>query len=193
MGLTGGIASGKSTVSRRLSELGAVIVDADAVARQLQEPGEPGYRAIVEHFGSEVVESASGALNRAAIAQIVFNDESQLAMLNAIMHPLIHAQTTALVDSAPPGSVVVHDHPLLVETGRYAQMDHVLVVEAPVEERVRRMMTDRGMSEADARARIAAQATDQERRCVATRVLENSGTQKDLLVQVEDWWREIRN
>ncbi|QIR69702.1 MULTISPECIES: dephospho-CoA kinase [Kocuria] len=189
VGLTGGIASGKSTVSRRLSELGALVVDADAIARALQEPGEPGYEAMVAHFGERIVQPDSGALDRAAVAAIVFDDPEQLAALNGIIHPLVRRETARLVSEVPPGGVVVHDIPLLVETGQYGTMDEVLVVQAPEDERVRRMVEDRGMSPEDARRRIAAQATDEQRRAVATAVLDNSTTIEDLLAQVDEWWR----
>ncbi|MGK4217926.1 dephospho-CoA kinase [Kocuria marina] len=189
VGLTGGIASGKSTVSRRLSELGALVVDADAIARALQEPGEPGYEAMVAHFGERIVRPDTGALDRAAVAAIVFDDAEQLAALNGIIHPLVRRETARLVSEVPPGGVVVHDIPLLVETGQHRAMDEVLVVQAPEDERVRRMVEDRGMSPEDARRRIAAQATDEQRRAVATAVLDNSTTIEDLLAQVDEWWR----
>lgn len=189
VGLTGGIASGKSTVSRRLSELGALVVDADAIARALQEPGEPGYEAMVAHFGERIVQPDSGALDRAAVAAIVFDDAEQLAALNGIIHPLVRRETARLVSEVPPGGVVVHDIPLLVETGQHGAMDEVLVVQAPEDERVRRMVEDRGMSPEDARRRIAAQVTDEQRRAVATAVLDNSTTIEDLLAQVDEWWR----
>lgn len=189
VGLTGGIASGKSTVSRRLAELGALVVDADAIARALQQPGEPGYEAMVEHFGERIVQPDTGALDRAAVAAIVFDDAAQLEALNKIIHPLVRRETARLVGEVPPGGVVVHDIPLLVETGQHRAMDEVLVVQAPEAERVRRMVEDRGMRPEDARRRIAAQATDAQRRAVATAVLDNSSTIEDLLAQVDEWWR----
>ncbi|CAL8898014.1 dephospho-CoA kinase [Kocuria varians] len=189
VGLTGGIASGKSTVSRRLVELGARVIDADALARALQEPGAAGYEGIVAHFGPRVLMGDDAALDRAALAAIVFADPSELEALNGIMHPLVRRESARLVEEVPPGGVVVHDIPLLVETGQHEGMDRVVVVEAPEEERVRRMVEDRGMDEQDARARIAAQATDEQRRAVATTVLENSGTVEQLVAQVDGWWR----
>lgn len=188
VGLTGGIASGKSTVSQRLRELGAVVVDADAIARALQRPGERGYLAVREHFGDAVIHASTGEIDRPALAHIVFNDAAQLEVLNGIMHPLVREEAARLVGEATPGAVIVHDIPLLVETGRHAEMDRVLVVEAPVEERVRRMVTHRGMDPDDARRRIAAQATDEQRRAVATTVFDNSGTVADLTRQVDEWW-----
>lgn len=192
VGLTGGIASGKSTVSRRLAELGAVVIDADAIARELQKPGERGHTAIQEHFGTSVIDPQTGELLRQELANIVFNDELQLQALNGIIHPLVREETARLIAGAASGSVIVYDMPLLVETGQHRDMDQVLVVEAPIEERVRRMVTDRGMGPDDARRRIAAQATDAQRRAAATTVFDNSGTVADLLRQVDDWWRSQR-
>ncbi|PBB07825.1 dephospho-CoA kinase [Kocuria sp. WRN011] len=189
VGLTGGIASGKSTVSRRLGELGAVVIDADAIARNLQQPGERGHSAIREHFGDAVIDLTTGELLRQELANIVFNDQVQLDALNGIIHPMVREETARLIEAAAPGSVIVYDMPLLVETGQHADMDQVLVVEAPVEERVRRMVTDRGMAADDARRRIAAQATDEQRRAAATTVFDNSGTVQDLVRQVDEWWR----
>lgn len=189
VGLTGGIASGKSTVSRRLGELGAVVIDADAIARNLQQPGERGHSAIREHFGDAVIDPTTGELLRQELANIVFNDQVQLEALNGIIHPMVREETARLIEAAAPGSVIVYDMPLLVETGQHSDMDQVLVVEAPVEERVRRMVTDRGMADDDARRRIAAQATDEQRRAAATTVFDNSGTVQDLVRQVDEWWR----
>lgn len=189
VGLTGGIASGKSTVSRRLAELGAVVIDADAIARKLQKPGERGLVGIRNHFGDSVIDPSTGELLRQELANIVFNDELQLEALNGIIHPMVREETARLISEAAPGSVIVYDMPLLVETDQHADMDQVLVVEAPVEERVRRMVTDRGMDADDARRRIAAQATDEQRRAVATTVFDNSGTVDELVHQVDEWWR----
>lgn len=189
VGLTGGIASGKSTVSRHLAELGAVVIDADAIARDLQKPGQQGLTAIREHFGDSVIDPTTGELLRQKLASIVFNNELQLETLNGLIHPMVREETTRLIEQAAPGSVIVFDMPLLVETGQHADMDQVLVVEAPLEERVRRMVTDRGMDADDARRRIAAQATDEQRRAAATVVFDNSGSVEDLLNQVDTWWR----
>lgn len=191
VGLTGGIASGKSTVSRRLAELGAVVIDADAIARNLQKPGERGLTAIREHFGDAVIDAASGELKRQELATIVFNDERQREALNGIIHPMVRAETARRIAGAAPGSVIVYDMPLLVETGQHADMEQVLVVEAPVEERVRRMVADRGMADDDARRRIASQATDEQRRAAATTIFNNSGTVADLVRQVDAWWRTL--
>lgn len=189
VGLTGGIASGKSTVSGHLAELGAVLIDADVIARDLQKPGQRGLTAIREHFGESVIDPTTGELLRQKLASIVFNNELQLETLNGLIHPMVREETTRLIEQAAPGSVIVFDMPLLVETGQHADMDQVLVVEAPLEERVRRMVTDRGMDADDARRRIAAQATDEQRRAAATVVFDNSGSVEDLLNQVDTWWR----
>ena len=188
VGLTGGIASGKSTVSRALARLGAVVVDADALVRELQEPGAAGHTAIVEHFGTGVLDPDTGRLDRAALGRVVFSDPARLEELNGIMHPLVRAESTRLAEAVPPGGVLVQDIPLLVETGQHEDMDRVLVVEAPEAERIRRMVEDRGMSAEDARRRMAAQATDAERRAVATTVFDNSGTPDELERQVRTWW-----
>lgn len=187
--LTGGIASGKSTVATRLAELGAVVIDADQVVRDLQEPGQPGWQGIREEFGPEVF-TADGLLDRAALGALVFADAEARGRLNAVMHPLVRAEAERRQQQAGPGAVVVRDVPLLVETGQAGDFETVLVVQAPEAERVRRMVEDRGMDEAQARARIAAQATDAERAAVATAVLDNSGTREELLAQVDRWWQE---
>jgi dephospho-CoA kinase len=188
IGLTGGIGSGKSTVSALLAARGATVVDADRIAREVLEPGTPGLAAVVTEFGAEVL-TPEGALDRAALAAIVFTDDAARGRLDAIVHPLVRARSAELVSAVPPGAVVVNDVPLLVETGQAGSYDLVLVVEADPETRVSRLV-GRGLSEADARARIAAQATDEQRRAVADVVLDNSGTQEQLAEQVERFWRE---
>ncbi|MGK7223605.1 dephospho-CoA kinase [Kocuria flava] len=187
IGLTGGIASGKSTVARRLAERGATVVDADAIARALQEPGEPGLEGIVAEFGPGVL-TPEGRLDRPALGTLVFADPAARARLNAVIHPLVRAEAERLAAAAGEDAVLVEDIPLLVETGRHDRFDLVLVVQAPEEERVRRMVEDRGMTAGDARARIAAQATDAERAAVATTVLVNDGTPQQLRERVDAWW-----
>jgi dephospho-CoA kinase len=188
IGLTGGIGSGKSTVAGLLAARGARIVDADRIAREVVEPGTPGLAAVADAFGPEVLTS-EGALDRPALAAVVFADPAARARLDGIVHPLVRARATELVSAAPPDAVVVQDVPLLVETGQAASYDVVLVVEADLETRVRRL-AQRGLAEADARARIAAQATDEQRRAVADVVLDNSGTPEDLTTQVDRFWAE---
>jgi len=186
IGLTGGIGSGKSTVTALLAERGAVVVDADRIAREVVEPGTPGLAQVVEAFG-DAVQAPDGSLDRPALAAIVFSDPAARARLDGIVHPLVRARTAELVAAAPEGSVLVNDVPLLVETGQAGSYDLVLVVEADPETRVARLL-HRGLSEDDARARIAAQASDEQRRAVADVVLDNSGSPEQLAEQVERFW-----
>ncbi|MCZ2812891.1 dephospho-CoA kinase [Modestobacter sp. VKM Ac-2979] len=188
IGLTGGIGSGKSTVAALLAERGAVVVDADRLAREVVEPGTPGLTAIAEAFGPGVL-TDDGALDRAALASVVFADPAARARLDAIVHPRVRARAAELAAAAPPGSVVVQDVPLLVETGQAGSFDLVLVVETEPETRVGRLV-GRGLSAADARARIASQATDEQRRAVADVVLRNDGPPEELAAQVQRFWSE---
>jgi dephospho-CoA kinase len=188
IGLTGGIGSGKSTVSALLAERGAVVVDADLIAREVVQPGTPGLAAVAEAFGTDVL-AADGSLDRPALAAVVFADPEARRRLDGIVHPLVRARAAELEAAAPPGTVVVHDVPLLVETGQAGRFDLVLVVTADVETRVARLVR-RGLTEDDARARIDAQATDEQRRAVADVVLDNSGTPEQLAAQVDRFWRE---
>jgi dephospho-CoA kinase len=188
IGLTGGIGSGKSTVSRLLAERGAVIVDADVIAREVVEPETPGLAAVVEAFGPGVL-AADGSLDRPALAGVVFADPEARRRLDGIVHPLVRARATELAAAAPPDAVVVHDVPLLVETGQAGSYDLVLVVQADPGTRVARLV-QRGLSAEDARARMAAQATDEQRRAVADVVLDNSGTPEELAAQVDRFWAE---
>jgi dephospho-CoA kinase len=188
IGLTGGIGSGKSTVSALLVQRGAVLVDADLIAREVVQPGTPGLAAVVEAFEPGVL-AADGSLDRPALAAIVFADPDARRRLDGIVHPLVRARAAELIAAAPPDAVVVQDVPLLVETGQSASYDLVLVVEADQETRVARLV-QRGLTEADARARIAAQATDEQRRAVADVVLDNSGSREQLAAQVDRFWAE---
>jgi dephospho-CoA kinase len=188
IGLTGGIGSGKSTASRLLERRGAVIVDADAIAREVVEPGTPGLAAVVEAFGAGVLRP-DGSLDRPALAAVVFADPAARARLDAIVHPLVRARATEVASAAAPDAVVVHDVPLLVETGQAAAYDLVLVVEADPETRVIRLV-QRGLTAEDARARMAAQGSDEQRRAVADVVLDNSGTPDELEAQVDRFWTE---
>jgi dephospho-CoA kinase len=188
IGLTGGIGSGKSTVAGLLAARGARIVDADRIAREVVERGTPGLEAVVAAFGDGVL-TPEGALDRPALAAVVFADPDARRRLDGIVHPLVRARAGELVAAAPPDAVVVQDVPLLVETGQAGSYDLVLVVQADLDTRVRRLV-GRGLSEDDARARIAAQATDEQRRAVADVVLDNSGSVEDLEAQVDRFWRE---
>ena len=185
VGLTGGVASGKSTVAALLRELGAVVVDSDVLAREVVEPGTPGLAAVVEAFGSEVL-TADGTLDRPALGAVVFGDEAARRRLEAILHPLIRARAAELEAAAPEGTVVVHDIPLLVETGQAGRFDAVLVVDVPVETQVQRMVHDRGMGREDALARVAAQADREQRLAAATHVVDNTGTREDLRDRVTE-------
>jgi len=185
VGLTGGVASGKSTVAALLRELGAVVVDSDVLAREVVEPGTPGLAAVVEAFGPAVL-TADGTLDRPALGAVVFGDDAARRRLEAILHPLIRARAAELEAAAPKGTVVVHDIPLLVETGQADRFDAVLVVDVPVETQVERMVRDRGMSREDALARVAAQADREQRLAAATYVVDNNGTREDLRDRVAE-------
>lgn len=191
VGLTGGVASGKSTVSAMLRELGAVIIDADQLAREVVARGTPGLAAVVAEFGDGVL-TGSGDLDRPAVAEIVFNDEAARRRLEAIVHPLVFAEVARLEAEAPPGAVVVHDIPLLAESGRADTFDAVVVVDVPAELQIERMMRDRGWTRAEAEARIAAQASREHRRSVATYVVANTGSLDALRARVEEIWAALQ-
>lgn len=189
VGLTGGIGAGKSTVARRLVELGATLVDADQVAREVVLPGSVGLARLVERFGAEVLDS-EGALDRPRLGEIVFGDPEARQQLNGILHPLIGQRTAELMAEAPRDSVIVQDVPLLVEGGMAASFPLVVVVHAPEAERIRRLVDDRGMTEEAARARIAAQADDEARRAVADVWLDNSGSADAVRTAVDRLWTD---
>lgn len=189
IGLTGGIASGKSLVSRRFAELGALIVDADVLAREVVEPGTPGLAAIREHFGPGVID-ADGSLDRSALGSIIFADPEQREVLNRITHPAVWRRARELFEAAPQDAVVVYDVPLLVEgaKGRQLEFDLVVVVNASTETRLRRLMELRGMSREEAGHRLNSQATDTERLAVADVVIDNNGTIDETLEAVDALW-----
>ncbi len=190
VGLTGGIGAGKSTVSALLADRGAVIIDADAITHELQRPGTPVFDAIVERFGPGVV-AASGELDRAALADIVFNDADELAALNAIVHPAVGAEMMArLAAEAETDHVVVLDVPLLVESGR-SDMAGTIVVDVPPDVALDRLVNQRGVTEDDARARMGRQASREDRLAKADRVVDNRGTRDDLEGQIDDLWAWI--
>lgn len=189
VGLTGGIGSGKSTVAGRLAEHGAVVIDSDRLSREVVASGTEGLAEIVDTFGVGVL-AADGALDRAALASIVFADQADLARLNAIVHPKVAARTAQLLRAAAEDAIVVHDVPLLVENDLAPGYHLVLVVAAPVDLRVRRLAETRGMSEADARARIAAQASDAARRAVADVWVANVGTRDEVAAVVDALWAD---
>jgi dephospho-CoA kinase len=190
IGLTGGVASGKSTVSRILRELGAVVVDADEVARAVVAPGTEGLAAVVTEFGPEVLDG-EGALDRRALAARVFGEGSARRRLEAIVHPLVRAEGRRLEAAAPPGRLVVHDIPLLVESGQAGDFDVVVVVDVPEDVQVDRMVRDRGWSEEEARGRLAAQASREDRLAVATYVIDNTGSLADLRSRVEEVYADL--
>jgi dephospho-CoA kinase len=185
VGLTGGVASGKSTVSSMLRELGAVVIDADQLAREVVAPGTEGLAEIVAAFGDGVL-TPEGDLDRPAMGAIVFGDEEARRRLEEIIHPRVRRRGVELEAAAGSDAVVVHDIPLLAETGQADAFDAVVVVDVPVETQVRRMVDLRGMSREEAEARIAAQASRQERLAVATYVIDNTGTIEDLRERVAE-------
>ncbi len=190
IGLTGGIASGKSTVSSRLGERGAVVIDSDVLAREVVAPGTQGLAAIAAEFGPEVV-TAAGELDRPALAAVVFDDVSARQRLEAIVHPLVRRRAAELEVLAPPGAVVVHDIPLLVESGQSGDFDVVVVVDADEAVQHRRLRERRGMSAEQAAARIAAQSDRQARLAAADHVITNDGTLDDLRASVDALWRDL--
>ncbi|MEU2247710.1 dephospho-CoA kinase [Streptomyces sp. NPDC019224] len=190
VGLTGGIGAGKSEVSRLLVGHGAVLVDSDRIAREVVEPGTPGLAAVVEEFGTGIL-APDGTLDRPALGAIVFADPDRLAALNAIVHPLVRARSAELEKAAGPDSVVVHDVPLLTENGLAPLYDLVVVVDAAPETQLDRLVRLRGMTEEDARARMAAQATREQRRAVADLVIDNDGPVEELEARVRTVWAEL--
>lgn len=189
VGLTGGIGAGKSTVARRLAELGAAVVDADHVAREVVEPGTEGLAAVVAAFGPQVL-LPDGSLDRPALGRLVFDDEERRRQLNGILHPRIGRRSQELIGAVPDDAVLVHDVPLIVEAGLAAAYHLVIVVDAPVEERVRRLRADRGMAEDDAWARLRSQASDEQRRAVADIWIDNSGPPDAVRPVVDRLWHE---
>ena len=192
--LTGGIASGKSTVARRLAEHGAVIVDADQVARDVVAPGEPALARIAEEFGPGVI-AADGSLDRPALGAIVFRDPEGRQKLNAITHPAVLARSRELFAAAAeadPDAIVVYDIPLLVEAGRHDEFDLVVVVRAATETRIARMVDLRGMTREEALHRLNSQATDSERVAIADVVIDADGTVEETLAQADQLWENLR-
>lgn len=189
VGLTGGIGAGKSTVANRLGEHGAVLIDSDKIAREVVEPGTDGLAELVAAFG-ETVLAADGSLDRPALAAKAFADEGSRRRLNSILHPKIGARTAELMSAAADDAVVVHDIPLLVENGLAPGYHVVVVVGTPEDERIHRLVSSRGMAETDARARVAAQATDEQRRAAADVWLDNSGSRDLVLAEVDALWAD---
>jgi dephospho-CoA kinase len=190
VGLTGGVASGKSTVAAMLAEQGAVVIDADALAREVVAQGTPGLAAVVDEFGEGLL-GPDGELDRPAMGKLVFNDEAARRRLEAIIHPLVFERIVELEQDAPTDGLVVHDIPLLAENGRGGDFDAVIVVDAPEEVQLERMIRDRGWTEDDARSRIAAQASREDRRAIATYLIENTGTREDLRGRVAEVFDDV--
>lgn len=189
IGLTGGIGAGKSTVSATFHELGGIIVDGDVISREVVQPGTEGLAALVEAFGSEIL-LPDGALNRPALAAVAFSDDDKRATLNGIVHPLVGKRRAELIDAAPSDAVIVEDIPLLVESQMAPMFPLVVIVHADVEVRLTRLTQQRGMPESDARARIAAQASEDQRREVADVWLENTGTTEELAAVARTLWHQ---
>ncbi|MCZ4121202.1 dephospho-CoA kinase [Streptomyces sp. H39-S7] len=192
VGLTGGIGAGKSEVSRLLASYGAVVVDADKIAREVVEPGSPGLAAVVAEFGAEVLTS-DGALDRPKLGSIVFADPAGLRALNAIVHPLVGRRSAELEGAAGPDDIVVHDVPLLAENGLAKLYDLVVVVDASTDTQIDRLVRLRGMDETEARSRMAVQATRGQRLAVADVVLDNDGPLDALEPQVKRVWQQLRD
>lgn len=190
IGLTGGIGAGKSAVAARLAAHGAVTIDSDKLAREAVAKGSPGLARVVQEFGPSVLD-ADGALDRAALARRVFNDDAARKRLEAIIHPYVRERSAEIVAAAPPGTVLVNDVPLLVEAGMAKLYDKVIVILAAEATRLDRLVRLRGMPEADARARIAAQATDEQRRAVADIVIVNDGSAEELDAAVDAAWASL--
>ena len=190
IGLTGGIGSGKSTVASMLAAKGAVVIDADQISREIVEPGQPALDEIVAVFGPGVLRD-DGTLNRGELARLAFADKDQTKRLNAIMHPRISAESAARIAAAPAGSIVVYDMPLLVETKQDSAVDHVIVVDVPVETQRERAI-GRGLEAEDVDRRIEAQATRQQRLAVAHTVIDNSGSIEKTQAQVDSLWASLQ-
>lgn len=194
--LTGGIGSGKSTVATMFAQLGAVIIDADAISHQLMQPGEAVLAAVTEEFGTSILHP-NGTLNRPALASLAFSNDNARERLNTIVHPAIREQANELVQQAvldPSFSgIIIDDVPLLFETGRAAYFDAVVVIYSDIDTRLKRLQEIRGLSESDARARIASQATDTERASIATWVIDNNCTLESTRTQVINIWSQMRS
>ena len=196
LALTGGIGSGKSTVAELFAAHGATIIDADAISRSLMEPGQQVLADVVATFGDNLLDE-SGRLNRQALADIVFNDDDARNRLNALVHPAVREesklQLKAAMEADPDNAVIIQDIPLLVETGQAEKFDGVIVVYTQLDTRMQRLVDARGMNTDDARARIAAQATDEQRNAIADWIIDNSGSLENTAAQVAEVWDELRN
>jgi dephospho-CoA kinase len=190
VGLTGGIGSGKSEVARLLAGHGAVVIDADDLARRAVAPGTEGLVRVVAEFGPDVL-AADGSLDRSKLARVVFADADRLAALNAIVHPYVGRRSAEIMSEAPTGAVVVYDVPLLVENNLQEHYDVVVVVEASPETQVARLTLERGMTEPEARSRMAAQADREQRAAVADVIIDNNGDRSALQAQTDAFWERL--
>ncbi len=190
VGLTGGVASGKSTVAEILRELGAIVIDGDLLAREVVAKGTPGLDAVVAEFGPELL-TPEGDLDRPAMGRLVFGDEAARRRLEAIVHPLVFERIVELEAKTPADAIVVHDIPLLAESGRADTFDAVIVVDVPEDVQVERMVQQRGWTEEEARARIAAQATREQRGAIATYAIDNTGTREDLRSRLTEVFADL--
>ncbi|MFH9015774.1 dephospho-CoA kinase [Streptomyces sp. NPDC017943] len=190
VGLTGGIGAGKSEVSRLLVECGAVLIDADRIAREVVAPGTPGLAAVVDAFGEGIL-AEDGSLDRPRLGSIVFADAAKLATLNSIVHPLVGERSRTLEEAAAEDAVVLHDVPLLTENGLAPLYDVVIVVDASIDTQLDRLVRLRGMTEEDARARMAAQAGREQRRAIADIVIDNDVPLAELEQRVREVWSEL--
>src|SRR3954464_8956637 len=190
IGLTGGIGSGKSTVARMLVELGAVLIDGDALAREVVARGTQGLARVVAECGEELL-TPEGDLDRPALGRIVFSDEAARRRLEGITHPLIFERYAELEPAPPPDAIAVHDIPLLAESGRADSFDAVIVVDVPAELQIERMLRDRGWPREEAQSRIAAQASREDRLAIATYVIDNTGSLDDLRARVEEVYSKL--
>lgn len=193
LALTGGIAAGKSTISRMLQEHGALIVDADAIVREVQAPGSPVLDEIAEAFGRDMID-ADGALDRAALGARVFGDQAALVTLNSIVHPAVNQRSMERIQDAlasGPNTVVIYDIPLLVKVRSEDPWDLVVVAEAPAEIRTKRLITERGLSKEEAVARVASQISDEKRRAIADVIIDTTGTMADTQRQVDELWARV--
>jgi dephospho-CoA kinase len=190
VGLTGGIGAGKTEVTQRLAELGAVVIDADLLAREVVGPGTSGLDEVVRHFGTEVL-TARGDLDRPGLAARVFEEADERRVLESIIHPRVRSRAAEMERAADPDAIVVHAIPLLVETGQAGSFDVVMVVEAPRGDRIRRLVSDRGMTEAQARSRIDSQASAEQRIRAAGVVIDNTGDLEELRARVDQVWADL--
>lgn len=189
LGLTGGIGSGKSTAARMFADLGAIVIDADAIAKEVLEPGQVGYESVVNNFGEEILDS-SGNIDRVVLAGKVFGDTTKLKELEEIVHPAVANKVAQIRESLPAGSIIIYDTPLLIEKSLQQQFDQVIVVLAPEALRTQRLLA-RGLAQNDIIARMTNQATDEQRREIANYIIDNSSSLVELREEVQKVWTQI--